>query len=59
MILLFAESDLKSTILCDDRFGVIPLEVACLPVMKVDSLKIWVVTEVKSAIWKIELVRKY
>ena len=59
MILLFAESDLESTVLCDDRFGVIPLEVACCPVMKVHSLKIWVITGVKSAIWKIKLVRKY
>jgi hypothetical protein len=59
VILLFTESDLESTILCDDRCGVIPLEVACFPVMKVDSLKIWVITEVKGPIWKIELVRKY
>jgi len=59
VILLFTESDLESTIFCNNRFGVVPLEVACLPVMKVDGLEIWVVTGVEGAIWEIELVRKY
>jgi len=59
VILPFTESDLEDTISCNDRFGVVPLEVACLPVMKVDSLEIWVITGVEGAIWEIELVRKY
>lgn len=59
MILLLTESDLESTIFCNDRLGVVPLEVACLPVMKVDSFEIWVITGVECAIWEIELVREY
>ncbi len=59
MVLLFGHSDLEVPILCYDRFGVIPLEIVCLPVMKVDSFKIWVITGPECAIWSLEFVRKY
>jgi hypothetical protein len=59
MVWLFTQSDLERAILCDNRLGVIPLEITCLPVMKVDSLPIWVITRIESATIDIELVREY
>jgi hypothetical protein len=59
MVLLLAEGDLEGAILCHNRIWVIPLEVVCLPVMKVDSFPIWVIAGPESATINVELVRKY
>jgi len=56
--LLPAQSDLEGPVLGGDSRGVIPLEVARLPVVEVDGFPIWIVARVKGSTVVVEFVRE-
>ena len=56
--LLPGECDLEGAVLGGDRGGVIPLEIAGLPVVEVDSFPVGVVAGVESTIVVVEFVRE-
>ena len=58
MGLLLGEGDLEGTALCGDGGRVIPLEIAGLPVVKVDSFPVWIVTGVERSTLIVEFVRE-
>ena len=59
MSLLPAQSDLEGPVLGGDSRGVIPLEVARLPVVvEVDGFPIWIVAEVEGSTVVAEFVRE-
>ena len=58
MSFLLRQCDLQDTVLGGDGGGVIPLEVARLPVMKVDGFPVWIVARVESSTVVVEFVRE-
>jgi len=52
------ECDLESPVLCCDGSGVVPLEVACLPVVEVGSFPEGIVAGIETPSVVVEFVRK-